>query len=64
MPFVWETCGREVKTQSGISKHKATHAREGKYFCCGKPFLCTSVDDSCIDEIRNCNKNKKEGTLG
>ncbi|KAH3829694.1 hypothetical protein DPMN_102922 [Dreissena polymorpha] len=39
MPFVWEQCGREVKTQSGISKHKATHAREGKYFCCGKAFL-------------------------
>ncbi|KAH3750417.1 hypothetical protein DPMN_184939 [Dreissena polymorpha] len=39
MPCVFEQCGREVKTQSRISKHKATHARKGKYFCCGKPFL-------------------------
>ncbi|XP_052283924.1 uncharacterized protein LOC127880641 isoform X2 [Dreissena polymorpha] len=39
MLFVWEQCGREVKIQSGISKHKATHAREEKYICCGKPFL-------------------------
>ncbi|KAH3845256.1 hypothetical protein DPMN_087531 [Dreissena polymorpha] len=29
----------------------------------GLSILCTAVGDSCIDEIRNYYKNKKEGTL-